>query len=395
MSKRARDAGDTRIEIEEALAAPATAEQTTAAPTKGVRTLGRGAVLVGLGCLFLGAIVTGFAVWNLKPSPLPQQVMRTVINLPPGQQLAGLDNGPAIALSPDGSHLVYVARQGTTQQLYLRAMDSLEAKAIPGTEGAVNPFFSPDGQWIGLFAGQKMKKVSVSGGVALTLGDATFPHGASWGSNGMIAFAPSVGSSLRQVSDMGGTAQLLTRLEKGEVNQRWPDFLPDGRAVLFTGSPTNTSWTNSKVSVQSVGTGERRNLIEGGTHPRYAPSGHLIYAQGGSLMAVPFDPRRLEIIGAAVPIVEGVLQSPSSGAAQYGLSATGSLIYIPGGVQADQRRLVWVTRNGGEQPVTAPPHSYVYPRLSPDGRQLAVGVTEEELQTWLYDFSRETLTRLT
>ena len=114
------------------------------------------------------------AVWNLKPAPAPapQPVTRTVITLPPGQQLAGLDNGPAVALSPDGTHLAYVARQGGTQQLYLRAMDSLEAKPIPGTEGAVNPFFSPDGQWLGFFAGGKLKKVSVSGGAALTLGDA-------------------------------------------------------------------------------------------------------------------------------------------------------------------------------------------------------------------------------
>jgi eukaryotic-like serine/threonine-protein kinase len=374
--------------------------QLTSAPiaaAKGIRALGRRPEILGLGGLLLGLVIGSLAAWNLKTAPAssPQPVTRTVINLPPGQQLAGLDSGPGVALSPDGSHLAYVARQGTAQQLYLRAMDSLEAKVIPGTEGAVNPFFSPDGQWIGFFAGQKMNKVSVTGGAALTLGDATFPHGASWGSHGMIAFAPSVGSSLRQVPDGGGTAQLLTHLEKGEVNQRWPEFLPDGKAVLFTGAPTNTSWTNSKVSVQSVGTGERRNLIQGGTHPRYAESGHLVYAQGGSLMAVPFDPRRLEITGAPVPIVEGVLQSRSSGAAQYDLSATGSLIYIPGGVQADQRRLVWVTRNGAEQPVTAPPHSYVYPRLSPDGRQIAVGITDEVLQTWLYDFSRETLTRLT
>jgi Tol biopolymer transport system component len=394
MNKRARDAGDALIEIEEALARPVTKEPTTAAAAKGVHALGRRSVVVGLGCLFLGAIVTGLAVWNLKPSP-PQPVTRTVINLQPGQQLAGLAGGPAVALSPDGTRLAYVARQGGTQQLYLRAMDSLEAKPIPGTDGAVNPFFSPDGLWLGFFVGQKLKKISVNGGAALTVGDATFPHGASWGRPGIIVFAPSVGSPLKQVPDEGGTPQLLTRLKKGEVNQRWPEFLPDGKAVLFTGAPTNASWTNSEVAAQSVGTGERRNLIQRATLPRYAASGHLVYAQAGSLMAVPFDPRRLAITGVAVPVVEGVLQSPWSGAAQYSLSATGSLVYIPGGVQADQRRLVWVTRNGAEQPVAAPTRAYVYPRLSPDGHRLGVAITEEETQVWLYDFSRETLTRLT
>jgi eukaryotic-like serine/threonine-protein kinase len=370
------------------------------APTagrNGMRALGRRGLIASVSTLFLVAVLASLTTWNLKPAPAPtsQPVTRTAITLPPGQQLAGLENGPAVALSPDGTQLVYVARQGGTQQLYLRAMDSLETKPIPGTEGAAIPFFSPDGQWVGFFAGQKLKKVSVSGGAALTLGDATFPHGASWGSHGVIAFAPSMGSSLKQVPDGGGTPQLLTRLEKGEVSQRWPEFLPDGRAVIFSGAPTNTSWTNSEVAVQLVGTGERRNLIQGATHPSYAASGHLVYAQGGSLMAVPFDPQRVAFTGTAVPIVEGVLQSPSSGAAQYSFSATGSLVYIPGGVQADQRRLVWVTRNGTEQPMAADARAYVYPRLSPDGRRVGVGITEEESQVWLYDLSREKLDRFT
>jgi serine/threonine-protein kinase len=375
---------------------PQSASQTNV-PVKGIRALGRQPIMFGLGALLLGAVMASLAIWNLKPTPpVPRPVSRFTITLPAGQQLAGLDVGPAVALSPDGTHLAYVARQGgTQQQLYLRAMDSLEAKPVSGTEGAVNPFFSPDGQWVGFFAGQKLKKVSVSGGSALTLGDATFPHGASWGNQRVIAFAPSVGTSLKQVPDGGGTPQLLTRLEKGEVNQRWPEFLPDGKAVLFTGAPTNASWTNSQVSAQSVGTGQRRNLIQGATHPRYAASGHLVYAQAGSLMAVPFDPRRLAITGAAAPIGEGVLQSSSSGAAQYSLSDTGSLVYIPGGVQADQRRLVWVTRSGAEQSVAAPVRAYVYPRIAPDGRRVAVGIGEEGIQLWLYDLSRDTLTRFT
>jgi serine/threonine-protein kinase len=395
---RLRDAGDARIEIEEALASPVTADLTTGASAKGIRALGRREVIIGVGTLLSGVAIGGVAVWNLKTAPAsaPQLVISTVINLPPGQQLAGLEDGPAVALSPDGVHLAYVARQsGGTQKLYLRAMDSLEAKPIPGTDGAFNPFFSPDSQWLGFFVGQKVKKISVNGGAALTLGDASFPHGASWSSLGMIAFSPSIGSSLKQMPDGGGTPQLLTRLQKGEVNQRWPEFLPGAKAVLFTGAPTNASWNNAEVAAQSIGTGERRNLIQGGTHPRYAASGHLVYAQGGSLMAVSFDPGRLAITGAAVPIVEGVLQSPSSGAAQYSLSATGSLVYVPGGVQADQRRLVWVTRNGAEQPVAAPARSYVYPRISPDGQRVSVGITEEDTQIWLYDLSREKLTRIT
>jgi Tol biopolymer transport system component len=392
LHRRLHDAADARIEIEEALAAPALAEPTAAG--KGIRTLGRRTLFLSVGTLLLSAAIAGIAAWNLKPSP-PQPVTRMVINLPPGQQLAGLENGPAVALSTDGTHLAYVARQGGAQQLYLRAMDSLEARPLAGTEGAVNPFFSPDGQWLGFFAGQKLRKVSVSGGAALTLGNATTAGGASWGSQGIIVFTPQNVSSLRQVQDAGGAPQPLTRFEKGEVSHRWPDFLPDGKAVLFAASGNTSSWNNAQVAVQSLGTGQRRNLVQGGTQPGYTPSGHLVYAQGGNLMAVPFDPQRLAATGTAVPVVEGVLQSPVTGAAQYSFSSTGSLVYVPGGVQATQLRLVWVSRNGLEQPLAAPSHAYLNPRLSPDGRRVAVGITEQENQIWLYDLSRETLTRLT
>ncbi|MFY9529152.1 MAG: protein kinase, partial [Candidatus Acidiferrales bacterium] len=369
---------------------------TPVAAAKGIRALGRRGLILSVGALLLVA-VTSLATWKLKPSPSPspQPVTRTVVTLPPGQQLAGLENGLAVALSPDGTHLAYVAHQGGTQQIYLRAMDSLEAKPIPGTEGAVNPFFSPDGQWVGFFAGGKLKKLSVNGGAALTLGDAANPRGASWGSQGMIAFAPTNASVLQQVPDAGGTPQPMTRREKGEVSHRWPEFLPGGNAVLFAAGTTNTNWNNAQFAVESVGTTERRDLMQAGMYPRYAPSGHLVYAQGGSLMAVPFDPQRLAVMGTAVPVVEGVLQSPVSGAAQYSFSATGSLVYVLGGVQSAQSRPVWVRRNGVEQPLAAPAHTYLGPRLSPDGRRVAVGLAEQDNQIWIYDLSRQTLTRWT
>jgi Tol biopolymer transport system component len=368
------------------------------APTisaKGIGVLGLRALILGVVALLLVAAITSVATWTLKPTP-QQPVTRTVINLPPGQQLAGLDDGPAVALSPDGTYLAYVARQGGTQQLYLRAIDSLESKPIPGTEGAIEPFFSPDGHWVGFFAGGKLMKVSVGGGPALVLSDASLSRGASWGSQGMIAFTPTANvSALQQVPDAGGTPQPLIRLTKGEVAQRWPEFLPGGKAVLFATGPTGLTFINAKVAVESVGTGERRVLVQVGTQPRYAPSGHLVYAQGGSLTAVPFDAKRLEVTGTAVPLVEGVLQSPVTGAAQYSFSDTGSLVYVSGGVQATQLRLVWVSRNGAEQPLAASARTYMFPRLSPDGRRAAVGIVEQDSQLWLYDLSRETLTRFT
>ncbi len=374
--------------------------QVSLAPTaavKGVRALGRQALILSLGALLLGAAIASLVTWNLKPTPSPtsRPISRTVITLPPGQQLAGLESGPAVALSPDGTHLAYVARQGSTQQLYLRAMDGLEATPIPGTEGAVEPFFSPDGQWVGFFASGALKKVSVSGGAALTLGVASSPRGANWGSQGIIAFTPAGVSPIQQVSEVGGAPQPLTRFDKGDTTHAWPEFLPGGKAVLFAAPPNAINFTNAQIAAQSLVTGERRNLVQGGMTPRYAPTGHLIYAQGGSLMAVPFDPQQLATTGAAVPVVEGVLESSVDGAAQYSFSATGSLVYVSGGLQSARSRLVWVSRNGADQPWAAAPHAYLNPRLSPDGRRVAVAITEQESHLWLFDLARETLTRFT
>jgi dipeptidyl aminopeptidase/acylaminoacyl peptidase len=212
----------------------------------------------------------------------------------------------------------------------------------------------------------------------------------------MIAFTPTTSGALQQVSEAGGTAQPLTRLDIGEINQRWPEFMPGGKAVLFSAGSSNTNWISAHIAVQSVGAGEGRTLIQGATHPRYVSPGHLVvYAQGGNLMAVPFDPKRLELTGAAVPVMEGVLASPITGAAQYCFSSTGSLVYVSGDVQSAQNRLLWVSRTGSEEPLAAPLRTYQFPRISPDGRRVALGIAGQESQTWLYDFSRETLTRFT
>jgi Tol biopolymer transport system component/predicted Ser/Thr protein kinase len=347
-------------------------------------------VLLWSAAVLAACVVVGLTVWPFRPVP-PRPVTRFTISLPAGQHLVGLDT-PAIALSPDGTRLAYIAAQGSNlPQLYLRAMASPDARPIPGTEGATDPFFSPDGQWLGFFTGGKLKKVSVSGGATVTLGDAGSPQGASWGSQGVIAFGSEQAAVLVQVSDAGGTPQALTHLEKGETDHDWPEFLPGDKAVLFAASGDDRA--NGQVAIQSLATGARRNLMQGATHPHYAPSGQLVYAHAGSLMAVPFDPQRLALTGSAAPVVEGVLQSTNSGAAQYSFSATGSLVYVTGALQAMiQRKLVWVSRNGAEQPLPAPLREYGDPRLSPDGRRLAVAIEE---QVWLYDLSRATLSRFT
>jgi serine/threonine-protein kinase len=283
----------------------------------------------------------------------PQPVTRAVINLPPGQQLvAGVSSAvavsPAIALSPDGTRLVYVARQAGTQQLYVRAMDGMEATPIPGTDGAVAPFFSPDSQWLGFFAGSKLKKVSMSGGATITVGDAAgmvWPYSASWETDDTIVFNGFVGateSGLLRIPAAGGAPKQVTTPDskKGELAHLLPDLLPGGKAVLFAAASSVGYLANTaQVVVSSLQTGERRDLIAG-TTPRYARTGHLLYAQAGTLMAVAFDPQRLALTGSPVPALDGVLQSPRGGVAQYSFSSTGMLVYVPGGLQGAQRRLV-------------------------------------------------------
>ena len=354
--------------------------------------LRRWALVAGL-ALLIGAVVSGLAVWTLKPAP-PQPVTRTVIALPPGQRLAQLDR-PAVAISPDGSQVVYVASEGGVQQLYLRPMDSLESRAIPGTEGAVNPVFSPDGQWVGFsFVGGVLKKVSVSGGPAVTLASIGLAQGVSWGSQS-IAYVPNTTAPLLRVPEEGGAPQELTRFATGEFTHRWPFFLPGGNALLFAVSLNVVDWSNAQIAVHSLETGERRDLIQGGMQPAYAASGHLLYATAGSLMAVPFDPRRLDVTGPAVPVLESVMQSPSNGAAQYSLSTTGTLVYVPGGgIEAAQSELVWVDRRGAEQLINAPARPYYgNPRISPDGRNVVLSINDLGGQVWIYDLERETLSR--
>jgi len=381
--QRLRDIGDARISLDEVLSGAAEPALIGAPPV--VVSTWRRALPWALG--LLAAVITGFAGWFLRSSA-SKPVTRAVIMLPPGQQLAGMESGLAVALSSDGTYLAYVASQGGVQQIYLRAMDSGEVKAIPGTEGAVSPVFSPDGQWLSFFAEEKLKKIAVSGREAQILADAPISRGASWGSQGMIAFSPTIGP-LEQVSDAGGSSQSLTHLGKGEFDHIWPALLPGSKAVLF-----EVGGGASAVVAQLIGTGQRRTLAQGGTNPCYVSSGHLVYQQAGTLLAVPFDPQRLEVKGTPVPVVQNVLKRGIGSAPfQYSVSASGSLVYVSGGSQESQSGLVWVNRAGAEQAIGAPLRSYDFLQLSPDGRRLAASI--QTLQVWVFDLARETLSPLT
>ncbi len=322
-----------------------------------------------------------------------------MVSLPPHQQLQGRGTH-SIALSPNSHYIVYVAGGGDGRpQLYLRSMDNLEARPLAGTEDARNPFFSSDSQWVGFYAEGQLKKVSTQGGAPVTI--CSVPSlfgGASWGSDDTVVFAPLSGVGLMRVSASGGTPEVLTKLdsEKGEISHRWPHVLPGGKAVLFNAA-SGPNWDQWPIVAQSLETGERWVVVEAGTDACYSRTGHLVYVRAGTLMAVPFDPERLEVTKDAVPVLEGV-RTTSEGAAEFGLSDLGALVYVPGPVGEAQRSLVFLDRNGMEEPLAAPRRQYdgVYPpRLSPEGRRIAATIVGDKLDVWVYEIPGQTLTRLT
>ena len=360
---------------------------------RAIRGLGSRGIVWGVSGLLVGGIVAGLGVWSLKPVP-PQPVTRLVVPLPSGERLPALDT-PTLALSPDGSRIAFVSASEGGRQIYVRALDSTESKAIRGTDGADSPFFSPDGSWLGFAAGGNLLKVSLEGGTPLTICKAANPRGVSWGDNDTIVFAPGFGSEgLYQVSAAGGRPEALTSKEAAAEDEahRWPQVLPGGKAVLFTAWSRNID--DAHVVVQRLDTRERRVVLRGGTYARYVRDGQLVYAYAGTLMAVPFDLSRLETTGKAIPVAQGVALT-TEGAAQFDVSQTGSLAYLPGDVQGAGRRLFWVDRGGTEHRLDAPPRNYLSPRISPDGQRVAVVVQGANDDVWVYDIPRQTLSRLT
>jgi tRNA A-37 threonylcarbamoyl transferase component Bud32 len=400
-NQRLRDIGEARIAIEgvisgtpEETAAPLAA--TTEAP------LWRRALPWACAAIAIAfAIACSTLYWRgIRPEPHP--VMQ--LYLPLAEPLAGVfdaNPGSPFALAPDGSQIVYVASiVGKPQQLYLRALEQQTATPIPGTENAIQPFFSPDGQWVGFFALGKMRKVSLHGGPVTPLCDAPVPHGANWASDDMITFAPNFGSGLMRISAAGGSPKILTtpNAKDQEISHRWPQVLPGGKFLLFTIQVSSGfSFDDAWIAVLSLETGKWHTVIKGGSYARYVSSGHIVYAHAGALMAMPFDLKRLEVAGSPMPVREGVVTTAlTSGGAEYDVTESGLLAYVPGNARPPVRTVVWIDRNGMIRTVAAPPKFYSSPRLSPDGKLLALQVNENgSPDIWVYEFARNTLTRLT
>ncbi|MEE9231013.1 MAG: protein kinase [Acidobacteriota bacterium] len=398
-NRRLRDVWDVRIEIDHALNEPADGGG-VAAGVQGRSILMHFVPWVVAGVL---AIISGVAIWDLWDSRnalISETPLHLSVAIPENLQLGFVPQErfemPVAALSPDGSLLAYVAYESLTGQLYLRSIESGETDLLPGTEGANTPFFSPDGQWLGFFAAEKLKKVPIRGGLPFEICDAPSGTGASWGSDDTIVFAPTFAGGLLRVSAAGGTPQVLTTLDsqRGEGSHAWPQILPGGRAALFTIEISGDSFDEGQLAVVSLDSGERRVVLEGGTFARYIPTGHLVYVRGGSLLAVAFDLERLTVEGSTIPVLEGISQDSARGAAHFTVSDDGTLLYVSG-APAGESVMVWLDRRGVSQPLADVRRDFVTLRISPDGQKVATTIRSADDAVWVYDISRGALSRLT
>ena len=392
VKQRIADAQDMRLALEGAFE--------TAIPQAGAQVSvpqRRRVALSSAAALLAGALVATTLMW-FATRPAPFRVSRLPIAFSPATTLTVSGSGRDLAITPDGSRVVYVGNNGT--QLLIRALDALEPLAVfTGAPGG--PFVSPDGHWIGFMdAGVVLKRVAVTGGPAVTL--ATFKEpsrGATWGPDDTIIVAnnnPATG--LQRVAAAGGPPTVVTRPDRaaGELAYLWPELLPGGRAVLFTITALTGGLDAAQVVVLDLQTGRRTVLVRGGSDAHYVSSGHLVYAAAGTLRAVAFDLARLETHGTPVPVVPDVMTTRYGGV-DAAVAADGTLAYVSGGV-ADvgaPRSLVWVDRQGRETAIPAPPRAYVFPRLSPDGTRIAVLAQDRESDIWLWDLGRTTLTQAT
>jgi serine/threonine-protein kinase len=364
----------------------------------------------------VAALVAGLAIagtaaaWLLRPqTAAPPMMTRFSVLLPDGQQFTRTGRR-VLALSPDGTRLVYVANQ----TLYVRLMHELTAAVIPGTEGAdpAEPVFSPDGQWIAFWSNGQLKKIAAGGGTPVVLSVAQNPDGMTWIGDRLL-----VGQSRSGIVEIpagGGAPKVLVAMdEKRAERMQRPQLIADGRAVLFTVRSGTALWDDAAVVVQDLATGRRTTLVEGGTDAQLLPTGHLVYVRGATLFATAFDDRTLTVQGGAVPLQQGVQQasSASSGAAHWAWSAAGSAAFVPGEGSGD-RTLVWLAAGGRIEPAPVMPRPIHFMhggiRMAPDRTRAAVtvdadsattrsssaAVPSENSDVWILDLGRNTMTRL-
>jgi len=345
--------------------------------------------------------------WINRPAPSDgshRRITRFTLDLPKDTSI-GAGYNRQLALSPDGSQLALTPFPGP---VYIRRFDRLDAQplesaASPGFRGG--PVFSPDGLTLSFIEGngiissrRPFYRAALSGGAAVKLADYDAFHDGDWSADGWIYYTGAYPGGIVRIPDRGGKVEAVTELDTqhSERSHRFARLLPGGNALIYTVAFDGiANYDDARIDAWDLRTHQHKTLLTGATSAAYSPSGHLVYARAGKLFAVPFDANRLEVTGAPFPVVDGVVMSENTGVAQFSLSQRGDLAYAPGSAADGHRTLVWVDRSGKAEPLPLPPASYLYPRLSPDGRFLAVEIEGPNHDIYLYDFARSVLTKIT
>jgi len=382
--RRIHDVADARIELLESVADRLA---TTPIPPRRNPWMQLAFVVLAGGAI-AAALVWGVARTRFAPPQQAASVARLELDLPLNVDLYG-GNAPGVSLSPDGKRIAFVGVLAGQRHIYTRNLDSYEAVPLRGTEQSQAFFFSPDGGTLGFITPDRiLKRVSLSDGLVVVVArDADQYSGAVWGRDGRITFSRE--GALYQVAGSGGPIAKLTSLDTrtSELLHTWPEMLPHGKALLFA-SLSGDDVKTSRVEALRLATGERHEIVTG-TFPRYAESGHLVFFRGKDLLAAPFDADRLELTGPAVRVLENI-GLDFNGVPLASFSPSGTLAYVPVGTGTS--RLVWVSREGVEQPITDSTARYQSPRLAPDGRRIAVHMGGS---LWIHDSVRRTFTRTT
>ena len=343
----------------------------------------------------VAAVTSWIAYRSTRPAEL-KPLVRLDVDLGRDVYLTAI-GGSDVIISPDGTRIAYISRG----RIFTRRLDQPSATELAVAPGATSPFFSPDGQWIGFTANRKLRKVSVEGGSEIVLCDAASSYtGGDWGDDGNIVLSPSPHAGLSRVSSAGGNPVPITELEGEERSHRYPQVLPGAKAVLFTAQNANAAVDDSDIKIVTQPDHRRKTLYHGGTFGRYLEAsggkGYLTYVNRGTLFAIAFDPLKLETSGAPVPVLQHVSYSPQFGSAKLSFTSNGTLVYRSSEIDATRLAIQWLTPDGKAQLLMDKPGLFQNPHLSPDGQRLSVdGADLTNFGIWIYDFPRDTLTRLT
>ena len=357
------------------------------------RSLLRSRLSWGAAGLLVGLAIGAALMWSTKQERIvPAAIARLTMSFDPP---VGLSSSVPLTISSDGSRLIYSSTRGNERVLYSRTLASTAPSLIPGTEGGFAPDISPDGRWIVFSSQGKLIKMSLDGTSRSVLDeDCGTTFGIRWYGD-RIFYNKNFAAGIWSVPSAGGAPRLVAKADetKGIRALLWPDVLPGGKSILVT-AWTGSEWDKAKIVMISMETGENRVIVDGGSFPRYVPTGHLLFGRAGSIFAAPFDLDRMQIAGSPVAVVNGVSSSVSRGDTHFAVSSSGTLAFVEGPPLSASRELLWVDRHGKEQVVVQTRRPYAFPNPSSDGRTVAVTLETASFSIWKLDIDRDSMTRL-